>query len=91
MDNTILSLLLLLSPFIGFLFNVFFGKNVSKNVSGYIGTLAVVTSFIVTMIFFLNINQSKQPVEIILFDWISLDKFSVNFGFLFDQLSLVAP
>ncbi len=89
MDNTILSLILLLSPFVGFLFNVFFGKNVSKNVSGYLGTFAIITSFIVTLILFLDVNQSKTAIEISLFDWISLDKFSVDFGFLFDQLSLL--
>ena len=89
MDNTILSLILLLSPFVGFLFNVFFGKSVSKNVSGYIGTFAVVISFIVTLILFLDVNHSKTAIEILLFDWISLDKFSVDFGFLFDQLSLL--
>jgi NADH-quinone oxidoreductase subunit L len=89
MDNTILSLILLLSPFVGFLFNVFFGKNVSKNVSGYIGTFAVITSFIVTLILFLDVNQSKTAIEIPLFEWISLGKFSVDFGFLFDQLSLL--
>ncbi len=89
MDNTILSLILLLSPFVGFLFNVFFGKNVSKNVSGYIGTFAVISSFIVTLILFLDVNQSKTAIEIPLFEWISLGKFSVDFGFLFDQLSLL--
>ena len=89
MDNIILSLILLLSPFIGFLFNVFFGKNVSKNVSGYIGTFAVITSFIITLILFSQVNESKKIIEISLFDWISLNKFSVDFGFLFDQLSLL--
>ncbi len=89
MDNTILSLILLLSPFAGFLFNVFFGKSVSKNVSGYIGTFAVITSFIVTLILFLDVNHSKTAIEISLFEWISLEKFSVDFGFLFDQLSLL--
>ena len=57
MDNTILSLILLLSPFVGFLFNVFFGKSVSKNVSGYIGTFAVITSFIITILLFLEVNN----------------------------------
>ena len=89
MDNTILSLLLLLTPFVGFLFNVFFGKSVSKNVSGYIGTFAVITSFIVTLILFLDVNSTHKPIEIQLFEWISLGKFSIDFGFLFDQLSLL--
>jgi NADH-quinone oxidoreductase subunit L len=89
MDNTILSLVLLLSPFVGFLFSVFFGKKISKNVSGYIGTFAVITSFIVTLILFLDVNQTKKPIVISLFDWISLSNFKLDFGFLFDQLSLL--
>jgi NADH-quinone oxidoreductase subunit L len=36
--NTNLALLLL-SSFIGFLFNVFFGKSIGKSASGIIGTL----------------------------------------------------
>ena len=52
MDNTILSLILLLSPFVGFLFNIFFGKSISKNVSGYIGTFAVIISFLITIVLF---------------------------------------
>jgi len=43
--NTNLALLLLLSPFIGFLINVFFGKTLGKSISGTIGTLTVFTSF----------------------------------------------
>ncbi len=44
MENSLV-LLLLLTPFVGFLFNVFFGKKISRNVSGTIGTIAVVVSF----------------------------------------------
>ena len=58
--DTNLALVLLLSPFLGFLINVFFGKSLGKTVSGWIGTLAVVVSFIVTLTFFMQINQTKQ-------------------------------
>ena len=46
--DTNLALVLLLSPFIGFLFNVFFGKKIGKTFSGTIGTLSVVVSFAVS-------------------------------------------
>jgi NADH-quinone oxidoreductase subunit L len=49
--NTNLALLLLLAPFIGFLFNVFFGKSIGKSASGIIGTLAVFT-FLASAYFF---------------------------------------
>ena len=52
--DTNLALVLLLSPFIGFLFNVFFGKKIGKTLSGTIGTLTVVVSFAVSIFFFLK-------------------------------------
>ena len=87
--DTNLALVLLLSPFLGFLINVFFGKSLGKTVSGWIGTLAVVVSFIVTLTFFMQINQTKQAIQISLFDWIQISNFNVDFGFLLDQLSIL--
>ena len=83
------ALLLVISPFLGFLFNVFFGKNVSKNTSGFIGTFTVIVSFLASIYFFLNINETKQPIEISLFDWIQVSNFKISFGFLLDQLSIL--
>lgn len=87
--ETSLLLTLLLAPFAGFLFNVFFGKKVSRNVSGTIGTIAVAISFIVSLNFFLQINSTKQPIFIDLFQWMTLANFNVNFSFLLDQLSIL--
>ncbi|WP_269221550.1 NADH-quinone oxidoreductase subunit L [Flavobacterium sp. IMCC34518] len=87
--DTNLALVLLLTPFLGFLINVFFGKSLGKSVSGIIGTLSVVISFIVTVSFFLQINQTKQAISIQLFDWIQISNFHVSFGFLLDQLSIL--
>jgi len=87
--DTSLALVLLLAPFVGFLINVFFGKSLGKSVSGFIGTLSVFVSFAVTLYFFLNISQTAQPIRISLFDWISISKFKVDFGFLLDQLSIL--
>ena len=83
-----LALLLLLSPFVGFLFNVFFGKKVSKGISGAIGTLSVVVSFILSIYFFTQLNKFG-PVEFHLFDWISVHNFKLDFGLLVDQLSIL--
>jgi len=84
-----LALILLLAPFLGFLFNIFFGKSVGKSVSGIIGTLTVAVSFVATLIFFLEINQTHEAVQIELFDWIQISNFNVSFGFLLDQLSIL--
>lgn len=87
--DTNLALVLVLAPFLGFLINVFFGKSLGKTVSGAIGTLSVVVSFAVTIYFFLQINQTQQPISISLFDWIQISNFHVDLGFLLDQLSLL--
>ncbi len=87
--DTRLVLILLLAPFLGFLFNVFLGKKAEKNTVGIVGTLSVAVSFAVTLYFFLQINQTKQAIQINLFDWISIEKFNVSFGILLDQLSIL--
>ncbi|GAA4047782.1 NADH-quinone oxidoreductase subunit L [Flavobacterium chungnamense] len=88
MENSLV-LLLLLTPFVGFLFNVFFGKKAGKNISGAIGTLAVVVSFAMSVYFFMQLNTSGKPIQVKLFDWIQLGNLKVDFGILLDQLSLL--
>jgi NADH-quinone oxidoreductase subunit L len=87
--DTNLALVLLLLPFIGFLFNVFFGKKIGKTLSGTIGTFTVVVSFAISIYFFLKVNETHQAIVINLFDWIKFSNFNVKFGFLLDQLSLL--
>ena len=84
-----LVLLLLLTPFAGFLYNVFFGKKSGKNISGIIGTLSVLVSFVISVYFFMQILQTGKPIQISLFDWISVSNFRLDFGILLDQLSLL--
>ncbi len=87
--DTSLVLVLLLSPFLGFLFNVFLGKKAGKNIAGIVGTLSVAVSFAVTLYLFGYNQVHPEPVVINLFDWISVERFNVNFGFLIDQLSII--
>jgi NADH-quinone oxidoreductase subunit L len=84
-----LALVLLLAPFFGFLFNVFFGKKAGKAVVGAIGTLSILISFFATAYFFILIQSNPSPIQIPIFEWISLEKFNVNFSFLLDQLSVL--
>ncbi len=88
MENSLV-LLLLLAPFVGFLFNVFLGKKAGKSISGAIGTIAVAVSFVVSVCFFMQLNQTGKPISVKLFDWIQIGKLHVDFGILLDQLSLL--
>ncbi len=87
--DTSFVLILLLSPILGFLFNTFFGKQLSKTTSGVIGTLAVGISFVVSVILFNKVLQSGEGITVHFFDWIELYNFNVGFSFLLDQLSLI--
>lgn len=87
--DTNLVLVLLLAPFLGFLFNIFLGKKAGRNIVGIAGILSVVVSFLVTLSFFLQINQTQQAITVNLFDWISIERFDIKFGFLLDQLSIL--
>ena len=49
MKLEIISILILLSPFVGFLINGLFGKNLSKSLIGIIGSGALLASFVGTM------------------------------------------
>jgi NADH-quinone oxidoreductase subunit L len=87
--DTSLALVLVLAPFVGFLLNVFFGKQLGKTGSGVLGTLAVVTSFAVSVLFFIDLQSTGKSSSIQLFDWIQLQSISIHFGLLFDQLSIL--
>ena len=87
--DTSLVLVLLLAPFLGFLFNVFLGKKAGKSIVGIVGTLSVAVSFAITLYLFGYNQVNPEPVVINLFDWISVERFNVSFGFLIDQLSLI--
>ncbi|MGV8995217.1 MAG: NADH-quinone oxidoreductase subunit L [Flavobacterium sp.] len=87
--ETSLLLTLLLAPLAGFLFNIFFGKAAGKTISGAVGTLAVSVSFVATLILFLQVLDTKQAIEVSFFEWINFSTFTIDFGFLLDQLSLL--
>ena len=85
MSTTIL--LLLFTPLVGFLINIFFGKTLGKTVSGAIGTASVFISFLCTICLFSQINANGKAITFHLADWFSIGTIKVNFSFLFDQLS----
>ena len=86
MSTTIL-LLTLIFPLVGTLINGFWGRHLSKKISGGIATLAIAASFVTSCIFFAYIQGSQEPVKVVLFEWMKFTYFSIDFGFYFDQLA----
>ncbi len=77
-----------LFPLIGFLINGFFGKKISKGLSGTIATLAVLSSFIVSLLIFFELEHSEIKSHVVtVFSWINSDTLKIPFEFVVDPLS----
>jgi NADH-quinone oxidoreductase subunit L len=85
-----LTSLIPLFPLLGFLINGFFGKKMSKGLSGAIASLCILASFIVSAMVFVDLQSSTQKSHIVnLFSWINSDTLNIPFEFLVDPLSAV--
>ena len=77
-----------LFPLLGFLINGFFGKKISKGLSGTIASIAVLASFIVSVLIFMELEHSEiKSQTVCLFSWINSDTLKIPFEFLVDPLS----
>ncbi|HRH12582.1 MAG TPA: proton-conducting transporter membrane subunit, partial [Bacteroidia bacterium] len=77
-----------LFPLIGFLINGFFGKKLSKGLSGTIASLSILASFVLSVLIFIELNGSVEKSHVIdLFSWISSGALNIPFEFLIDPLS----
>ena len=54
-----------LFPLIGFLINGFFGKKMSKGLSGTIACVSVLASFIVSVLIFMEVSASAQKSYVV--------------------------
>ncbi len=78
-----------LFPLLGFIINGFFGKKISKGLSGTIASLAVLASFIVSVLIFIDLKEHHEITShaVNLFAWINSDTLHIPFEFLVDPLS----
>lgn len=82
-----------LFPLLGFLINGLFRKSLSKSLIGIIGSGAILASFVVSCVLFGNVYTATQQhtgqalPATVLFDFINISSFKIQFAFLADQLS----
>jgi proton-translocating NADH-quinone oxidoreductase, chain L len=74
-------------PLLGFAVNGLFGRRMSKNAVGIIGSGALLASFVLSVMCF-NQVASTGPIQLTLYNFFSVDGLSADFGFLIDQLSV---
>ena len=86
MDNYIWLIPIL--PFAGFLINGL-GRNIfPKSVIGLIGCSAVLASFVLSVLTFIQLNHGEH-IEVHMFNWFELDTLKVSLSFLVDRLSVI--
>lgn len=86
--NNILQIVWLIPvlPLIGFLINGLGRKNLSKTISGIIGSGVILASFLISLFVFFSVKEGNTHVAHY-FDFINLDSLKVGFDFQVDQLS----
>ncbi len=83
-----LAALVPLFPLIGFLINGFYGKKISKGLSGAIASVAVLASFVVSLLIFFELEGSSNKEHVVnVFSWINSGTLQIPFEFLIDPLS----
>ncbi len=85
-------ILMIFLPLIGFLINGLVGRFLPKNVSGWLGTAAVLGSFVLAVMNFNALTAEAGQLESIhqkLFTFLHVGSLHVDFSFQFDRLSAV--
>ncbi|TFF33668.1 NADH-quinone oxidoreductase subunit L [Mucilaginibacter psychrotolerans] len=76
-------------PLAGFVINGLGRNTLSKSVIGAIGSLLVLIAFGISALAFFQIKSSGVPINVTLFNWISVGDIKIPFAFLVDQLSSI--
>ncbi|MBK9103732.1 MAG: NADH-quinone oxidoreductase subunit L [Saprospiraceae bacterium] len=85
---TFLGLMIPLLPLMGFLVNGLLGKYLPKGSTGWIGSIAVLASFVCVLLVFKDLGAA-QTVQIDVFNWISFGKIDISFGLWIDSLTMI--
>lgn len=92
LNHELLIAILLLSPVVGFLLNGLRFRSTNYVLAGSIATAAVVISFICSVLLFLQLvdaTPENRHLGVSFFEWIAVDKFKINAGFVVDQISSI--
>src|SRR5688500_15160478 len=89
-EMRLITLLIPLLPFIGFLINGLGNRKLPKGLAGLIGCASVLGSFLLSLYLFFGFEgYGNRPYTTQIFDWINVANLQIPFSFQIDQLSLV--
>lgn len=75
-------------PLLAFFINIIFGRKIIKDKAHWVSTLAVISSWVISVITLSEVIDGKT-VNRDIYTWIVSGNFSVSVGFLIDQLTAV--
>lgn len=84
--------LIVLAPLAGFIINGLFGSKMKGELSGWIATLAVLVSFVVSAGVFVEMlgrPHDQRAIHYHLLDWMNVGSVNVGISYLIDQLSII--
>ena len=80
---------IVLLPLLGFLLTNLFGEKLGSKGSIFVTISSMFSSFFISIFLIFEIGILKSPVYLIVCSWIKLETLNVNWGFLFDELTVV--
>ncbi len=92
MNHELLIAIILLAPLAGFLINGFRFRSSNYIAAGSIATAALVVSFVCAVTLFLELvgmPAEERRITATFFNWVTVGNFSVNAGFVVDQISSI--
>jgi len=81
-------LLIIILPFLGTLSAGFFGYYIGYKGASFLTTFFIFLTFLLSCLSFYEVGLSGSPCYITLFPWIDIDLLNLNWGFLFDSLTV---
>jgi len=86
----LLSIIILLFPFLGFIINIFLGKKLGK-ISGIIGTTIICIDFVLAALVAYTKLSTYADLQIVQtrFDWITLGSSTITVGFGIDNIAAI--
>jgi NADH-quinone oxidoreductase subunit L len=91
-STSVLVSLVPLLPLLGFLLIALTVKKITHGFASFVACSSIFASFAISVFLFFSlqgITSGPQQIEVTVFDWISVGKFSAVMGFLVDPLSII--
>ena len=92
MSHSALVATLILAPLVGFIINGVAFRKRNGVIAGTIGTLAIVISFICSILLVSGLSAipaEEREIRIVFFEWIHVGALSIPAGFVIDQISAI--